>query len=531
MKILSKFLGIFILGFLFFASCSDEPPATISYRSRTYEESVERIIFAGPTATHSFDNLRGNDIFLVKVNQSGIVVNAANTGRVQGQTSAVLNNSMSSYSVDRKAAPMGYAAASEFNANPPPIKMDSIESFALSMPRFIAPAVGNTRMFWVETFLLSSNWEQRQATLIATGRHGNIWVMDSSRSKITTAQAQLLASRFDQIYPIATNILGYEFGGGPNSPFPGGRDGDPKIQILIYDLVDASGDVAAGGFFHGKDFFPQSELDGASLNVKTNLAEIFYVDASQVNWDFDYTISILIHELQHMIHFNEKIVSRQRNSATWYNEMLSLMAEDIIAPMVGVSPTNPSHVMPFRIPEFLQNYHQVGLTEWPAGLPNELFSSYAKLYAFGAYLLRNHGGAELLREIMTNDTVNIESISAALNAISPSPGMTFENALARFGEVMVFSGSEIPEGGFSFNRTDTKSIGAFTYIAYGFDVWKMNRRGGGLGPNVFDLSQRNIRQHSISLHSTPAWRNITGSFTVILERPADDNVIFYLLVR
>jgi hypothetical protein len=209
--------------------------------------------------------------------------------------------------------------------------------------------------------------------------------------------------------------------------------------------------------------------------------------------------------------------------------MLSMMAEDLIAPMVGISPTNPSHTIPNRIPEFLANYHQVGLTEWPEGSPNEQESSYAKLYAFGAYLMRNHGGPRLLREIMANDAVNIESITLALSAITP--GMTFEIALARFSEAMIFSGNSVPEDGFTFDRTVYDRVGHFTYTAYGFDIWRMNPRGGAFGPRVFDLSQRNIRQHSLSLHSTPAWRNIAGDISITLARPTNENVMFFLIVR
>jgi hypothetical protein len=257
-------------------------------------------------------------------------------------------------------------------------------------------------MFWVESYYNSRTFVQKQATLRATGQYGNIWIMDenygsgSSSKKITTTQAQTLAAKFDSIYPIETNLLGYEYGGEPGGN--GGKDGDPKIQILIYDID------AVAGFFWGKDFYEQSQLSP----TKTNLAEIFYIDASQVNDVPEYIYSALFHEFQHMINFNMKSVKHNRSSESWYNEMLSVMAEDVISPLIGIGPANSGHPIRSRIPTFLNNYHLVGMSEWVT-LSS---ASYAKGFAFGAYLMRNYGGANLLKEMLANNSTNIDSVTA-----------------------------------------------------------------------------------------------------------------------
>jgi hypothetical protein len=414
---------------------------------------------------------------------------------------------------------MGHPVAREFNANPPPFAKRASSGLRTA---FIPPAVGDRRVFWVEEGSPESGqWVQKQATLRATGQYGNIWVMDEnysstpvSGSRITSAQAQALAEKFDLIYPAETNILGYEYGGGPGGD--GGVDADPKIQMLVYDI--GGGTI---GYFWAKDFYDQSQMD--SYGYKTNLAEIFYLDASYANSNPDLIYSTLIHEFQHMINFNVKSVKQGKSSDTWYNEMLSLMAQDVISDHVGITPENPDHEIRHRLPLFLRYYADYGITEWNSPY------SYSTAFAFGAYLLRNYGGAELLKRILANNTTDIASITAALNDVSP--GMTFAKALARYGEALVFSGPSMPPDVLTFDKTVTNTINGFTYTVHGFDIWNMNRTGGGFGPYVFGLTPASMRPRSISLHSINGWKNRSGNFSVTLNRPANQDVTLFLMVK
>jgi uncharacterized repeat protein (TIGR02543 family) len=455
-----------------------------------------------------FNDLSGNDIYLIRVNTSDSIVNAAGTGSVNDTISVIQNivkNSLSFGELPR----MGHPSADAFRANHPPIVAQAPRT---QRAVFVAPVVGDTRNFWVETFFYSGVFVEKQATLMAAGQRGNIWVIEN---KITDAQAQTLADKFDLIYPLETNLLGYEYGGGIGGD--GGKDGDLKIQILVYDLVDDSGAVVSGGFFWGKDFFDDSQLG----IEKSNLAEIFYIDASYVISNPEYIYSVLVHEFQHMINFNVKSVKYGVNPEVWYDEMLSTMAQDVIDPLIGITLTNSNHVINLWMPAALNNYYLEGVTEWNY---TDSSNSYARTFAFGAYLLRNYGGAELLQRILANDTADIESITAALNQFSS--GLTFEQALKRYGEAMIFSGSSMPEGVMSFDKTVTETIYGRTYTAYGFDIWNDFE-----GPAVLDLRQRGMMPHSITIHSTDGWKNLTGNFSITLNRPSDPNVVFYLMVK
>jgi hypothetical protein len=480
---------------------------------RTYDESVVKVEFTGTTKTVTFDDLSNNSIYLVKVNKSASAVSAAVTGSVQNALSFSSNSGLSSPLPGDELPPMGHPAATEFNANPPPIVRETFKPLA----DFIPPVVGGKRMFWVEEYYGNGNWVQKEATLLATGRYGNIWVVNNG---ITTALAQELSRNFDIIYPAETNILGFEYGGGPNGD--GGKDGDPKIQILVYDITSNSGSAPAAGYFWAKDFYDNQP--------GTNKAEIFYVDAGTTRSSPAYIYSLLAHEFQHMINFNRKTVVNGGSSLPWYNEMLSLMTEDVMAGILGILPTNNYHPIQTRVPTFLDTYKNLGFTEWDT-LSN---AAYAKGYTFGAYLMRNYGGADILRSILANTTTNIPSITAALNEMSP--GMTFEAALSRFSEAMICSGVSIPEGAFTFDKTVTRTItgynGTYTYTVHAFDIWNTKRFFQYIdGPVVYSLTPMDMRPHSVLLQQSDAWINRSGTVSITLNRPGNANVELYLMVR
>jgi hypothetical protein len=415
---------------------------------------------------------------------------------------------------------MGHPDADEFRANRPPIDREAVREETLRPRPAIAPSVvGDTRTFWIQRNFGSGNWTQISTTLLATGTYGNIWVYNNG---ITSAEAQALSAKFDIIYPAETNILGYEYGGGPGGS--GGKDGDSKIQILVYPAANSS----ILGYFWEIDFYPQSQL---SSSYRTNLAEIFYINASYVKSSPMLMYLTLAHEFQHMINFNRKYVERRLTSATWYDETLSMMTEDIMADIIGVPTTNQYHPIRDHVPGFLAGYTGVGFSEWPSQP-----YPYSKGWTFGAYLMRNYGGADLLRKILANNSVNADSITAALNEFEP--GMTFEKALIRFGEAMIFSGNSKPEGAHTFDKTVTSSVtgynGTYSYTLPAFDIWTIgqtNYSSNTKGPVVYSTAQRTMIGHTVLVQQDSSWRNRTGTFSVTFNKPSSTSIEMYLMVR
>jgi hypothetical protein len=460
----------------------------------------------------------GKQVYLVTVNTNSTVVNAGNTGGVQGSYSGPsgLRANLSGSLLD--IPPGHHPGAVAFNANPPPITPDMRRSLDPSRSALIVPyTVGvSTKNFWIESSINSRDYVQKSAKLLAQGTHSNIWVIeDWGAYTVSSAAAQALADKFDLIYPLETKILGYEYGGGPGGD--GGKDGDDRVQILVYDFYAGSGnqgDVA--GFYSSKDFYLQENL----ITQKTNLAEMFYINAQWMTEEPEDIYSTLVHEFQHMINFNVKYVKHSERSQTWYNEMLSMAAEDMISPLIGIPPTNGGHPTASWISGFLRWYSDEGVTRWTAS-----FDSYSYKYAFGAYLARNYGGAELVKNILANNSTNEASIVAALQQTTGNTGIDFSYAVEKFAEAFIFS--DPASGRATFNKTVVKTISGTTYTFTGFDIW--NRWGG---PTIYPLSNRPTMQpNSVYVQSSDDWRGGTLSSPVTLNKPADAGVKLFLMVR
>jgi len=449
---------------------------------------------------------------------------------------------------------MDMKEASLFNANPPPVQQRSSRSVESPRDNTYNPA--DSKDFWVSA-TNQNQFTQITATLQYQGEHCNVWVHDdcftteedeegnATEGKTNASRVQALAGKFDQIYPLAVNLLGYEYGGKPgeNGVIDGGIDGDPRIQILVYDIDNNIGnddpDLDEGkvvGYFWGKDEYTQAELNKSGQGfLKTNLAEIFYIDVAFLIERPELVYSTLIHEFQHMINFNRKWFVLGRRSETWYDEMLSMLAEDVIGPLVEIESDSENHPISLRIPLFLGTYWFAGVNQW---LPeNEVLFSYSAVYAFGACLIRNYGGPALLAAMLENDTVNQNSVTQALQNISGNTAKTFEEALDRYAEALLYSTSNtgnVPSNRVSFDKTQTSAIGGINYTAGAFDIWSMTMdedllkqlrsqnkelvAGYEKGPLILPLLQK-ITSSGYSLHLQKIPDDVTGLTVIVSIRP------------
>jgi hypothetical protein len=410
------------------------------------------------TETRQFQAEAGENIFLIKYNPSGTETPAKYTGRANSAVSFENGRSLLSerFSPSTPSPDMNiplishYQPAVEFNALPPLKRASSPRTLTgeYSGYNYKDSREGDTCNFWLQD--KSGNWIQSAAALKKIGTYCRVWVVNehftagssnTTDNKITQSQVDTLQVKFDTIYPLVTGFFGCELGGDPVNPGrygPGGIDGDQKIQILVYDIDgDYKTDQTSGtaGFFWGKDEYRQEDLDAAGQSaLKTNNAEMFYVDAHFADNRPNFIYSTLIHEFQHMIHHNQKIERLNKESETWYNEMLSMLAEDMIDPFIGIDAANNDHPVKTRLWLFNTYYWACGVTEWFDG--DKAVVSYANAYAFGAYLVRNYGGAKLLHEMAHNDALNMESVESALGTLSG--GQTgISQALADFPGVLL----------------------------------------------------------------------------------------------
>ena len=422
---------------------------------------------------------------------------------------------------------------------------------------FTEPTVGITKEFYVNIPDEEDNpYTLQNAILKKNGEHCRIWVVEDSfdatssaddDAKVTQDQIDALADKFDAIYPLETNLLGYEYGGGTGGT--GGADGDPKIQIVVFDIDGDSEDKTKTGltlgYFNPADEFDQDDKD----NPHSNEGEIFYLDSEALDAVPNSIYSTLIHEFNHMINFNVKVLGGNYASSwneTWYTEMLSMLAEDAIGPLVGIEyvPDEPNgNVIMERIHPMWLVYYDFSVMQWPSD-PDYALLAYASNYAFGAYLVRNFGGPELLSHIAKSETGGKASLDAALKAINKNKKVDSIYALSRFGEALVYSGDTIPENAFSFDKDATGIIDGKTYTFPRFDIWKMEYtlESGGkeypfTGPLLYEYTKTSssheespILPYSVQLYSKEGWLNKTDNLTVYVD-DADLSVTYYVMVK
>jgi len=326
----------------------------------------------------------------------------------------------------------------------------------------------------------------------------NVWVSNDSFDSgsgcskaecVTQTMVDALADNFlstgldNDIYDWVTNIYGEEWETDTNG-YSGLIPKNDEITILLTDIDnDNSANGGVVGFFWSKDNFLASSISGSNERV------MFYIDAvmfanGESTWSIDdywpkELVSTLAHEFQHMINFYQKRILFDTDTDTWINEMLSESTEDLVATKInhigprGVDPDigsagDPGNTLG-RYPLFNAN-NTLSLTDWT----NQL-KDYSKVNAFGAYLLRNYGGAKVLHDIMHNGFENELAVVDAVNKSVNGSGKIFSDLLSEWGVAVILSDHDMlvdtPEyntGDFTLNvyNGTTYELGSINFFNY-----------------------------------------------------------------
>lgn len=255
---------------------------------------------------------------------------------------------------------------------------------------------------------------------------------DNSRFNINDLAYEKIAKKFENCYVNETSIIG--------SPIYESYVSDycvpctSKITIVVSDLFrdgkqkDNQGTV---GYHYTGDFFKQEVFE------QSNEREIFYVDAAFLAEDEDYIYTTEVHEFNHLINFVIKTINRMTANKTvpnktqtcdvWFTEMLAMTTEDMFQSYLNL---DDMHTPKARLPYFGLGYYY-GFTSWKNQKLDPLIM-YANTYAFGAFLARNFGGINLIKQIAQNNYVNEEAITKALQTLYPNQGYDFTYALRKF---------------------------------------------------------------------------------------------------
>ena len=253
-------------------------------------------------------------------------------------------------------------------------------------------AVGDEIEFWVSN--VDDNRQFKvQATLIYKTDVVYVWVQsgeDFDKDRII----QSVDVFSEKSYPTERAFFGSEW-----NP---GVDNDPRLHILHAN--DMGGSIA--GYYSSADEF------SSLANEFSNQKEMFYISLEWLNdsQDYDYYETVLAHEFQHMVHWNN-----DRNEETWVNEGMSELAQEV----AGYPPDTGFASVFASVPD-------TQLNTWsdnPAGNGEH----YGGSYLYMAYLLQRFG-EDVTKAVVAHPANGIAGVTDALAETGHT--VTFEDVFA-----------------------------------------------------------------------------------------------------
>lgn len=361
----------------------------------------------------------------------------------------------------------------------------------------ISWSAGDNKNIYVDTDVNINNFVQKSATLRASGKYCYVWIVDdyysssASGAEVNTSVAEEFRDKFDAMYPYITNVFGtesdelinYDASSSSKNVFldmNSYSDTGKKINIVIYDIgndYESKEECGVLGYFYSKDYY-YSAQNRSDLVGQSNHGKYFYVDSVYANESIDTVISTLAHEFQHMINFNQKNIRNLKTaiennskqyevSDTNFNEMLSMLCEDMMQSYLGLS---DKHSPLNRIQAFNIYYMSSGIREY---LESNSVLSYSTAYAFGSWLCRQYGGAELINAISTSKYVDNEALYRAVNSVKGT-NKTFDDLFEEF--LLAVTGiSSSKNSTYTHNRdaSENLSYSSYNYPMKAFNLWSM----------------------------------------------------------
>lgn len=333
--------------------------------------------------------------------------------------------------------------------------------------------IDDKRIFSVWDIDKEGNNVYRDGNMILkkVGKYCLIWCEDGL--DVSDELLTKLQESFDKVYPVETALFGTcsDYTVKDTEQFI--TKANDKIYINIVKMSEYSKNI--GGFFSTVDMYKASYIDELNkegpYNYKTNEARMFCINYSAEPSfvdDMDGCISVLIHEFQHMLRFICDNIVKGIDTDEWYNEMMSLLAEDIFSGYLGLKIDSTAIT---RL-EFFKLFTNWGVSCWNI---SDFFlwqASYSVSYAFGSYLLRNYGGADFLAALTDFNTagtgkevINNAFIKLGLRNKEGEP-LSFDDVAADFHQICIYTSKEdADKGHLSLNREVKFNVGDISFTA------------------------------------------------------------------
>jgi len=222
-----------------------------------------------------------------------------------------------------------------------------------------------------------------------------------------------------------------------------------------------------------------------------------------------------------MINFYQKEILSNLSSGTetWLNEMASQCVEDLVANKIN---SDGPRGMPYnngtagtqvssegRLPLY-NMYNYLDITSWRDGA--EVLASYSASYAYGAYLMRNYGGAQFINSMIKNSGAKKDAVEKAIADMGYG-NISFADTLRKFGVANLLSdrtgmgvGYRYNDGGWFNSETSGEgySIGSINLYNY------YRGYSQSIGPNIYTSFDSGVLFENSNIYYL-AGENLNGS--------------------
>ena len=430
------------------------------------------------------------------------------------------------------------------NFNHQPIEEGEFLKELESAKFFKSDSINSNQLFYLEKDLsISTQATSRKIVKNIKTEYGNktlnIWVSDDSFGEncskeycVRQDMVDILADIFlkdgedNDIYDWITNIFGEEWGEANNGSFISNSN---EITILLTD-INSDNRVMGGmlGYFYAKDNYKKTLFEGSNERV------MFYIDSvlfashqGQDLWSIENdqtkkVISTLAHEFEHMIHFYQKrILQSSSGLKPWIDEMLAVSVEDIIATKLETKGTRGVSYSRGDAGEDYNHYGRFSLFNKNISQTLPTWSNtredYAKVSAFGGYLVRNYGGAKLLHDIMHNRYTDEKAITVAVEKSLNGLNKDFGTLMQDWGVAVILSANTDlgVDSGYLYNLGDFLEI---EYKNSSYDMGSINFFNYQNKPNIVNKIS-SIEPKSNFYYKVGS--NLTGNINIQIDKSSD----------
>lgn len=303
-------------------------------------------------------------------------------------------------------------------------------------------AVGDTMTFW--SWMLSvmpPQWIQVPSTCRAVGEHCYIFVADNQWN------IHMDQSDIDIILPYLEDhtMNSYQYGAiemdiQTFGPIPDELDGDPRL-IVFYSALGSFMGTMFDGYFSAYNQVTEEEAQNMNPPGHSNECEMIYMTCHPLNPVDPIRISVLSHELEHLIHWGGDV-----DEILWVDEGCAELAMVLFG-------------LPDPIIEF-PNQPDNSLILW-----NQDFADYVKVMLFYTFLYEHYDNGSLIADI----------VAEPLNSISGVSQQLTENDITQtFGEIFtdwtvanIVDNTEYESGRYGYDMLDMPYFSAIaTHLVY-----------------------------------------------------------------